>query len=41
MKRIAGEAKRQSLDFVLDREGANHTICSLDGVIIPIPVTAK
>ena len=37
VKRIAEEAKRQGLDFVLDREGANHTIYVLDGVLIPIP----
>ena len=37
VKRIAAEAKRQGLNFVLDREGANHTIYSLDGIIIPIP----
>ena len=37
VKRIAAEAKRQGLNFALDREGANHTIYSLDGIIIPIP----
>ncbi len=37
VRRITAEAKRQGLDFVLDREGANHTIYVLDGVIIPIP----
>jgi hypothetical protein len=37
VRRIAEEAKRQGLDFGLDREGANHTIYVLDGVIIPIP----
>ena len=36
MRRIAEEAKRQDLDFVLDREGAKHTIYVLDGVVIPI-----
>lgn len=37
MKRIAREAKAQGLGFTMDREGANHTIYMLDGVMIPIP----
>lgn len=37
MKRISREAKRQNLDFVLHREGGNHSIYTLDGVMIPIP----
>ncbi|TQM16268.1 hypothetical protein [Pseudonocardia kunmingensis] len=37
VKRISREAKRQNLDFALHREGANHTIYTLDGLKIPIP----
>lgn len=37
VKRISREAKRQNLDFVLHREGANHTVYLLDGTMIPIP----
>ena len=37
VKRISQEAKRQGLDFGLDREGANHKVYYLDGAMIPIP----
>lgn len=37
MKRIAAEAKRQGVAWRLTREGANHTVYALDGVVIPIP----
>jgi hypothetical protein len=33
---IAAAAKRAELKFMLLREGANHSIYDLDGVIIPI-----
>ena len=36
-RRIASEAKRQDLDWVVARQGANHTVYSLDGLKIPIP----
>lgn len=37
VKRISREAKRQGLGFTFDREGANHTVYLLDGLMIPIP----
>lgn len=37
VKKITKEAKRQGLGFVFDREGANHTVYKLDGLMIPIP----
>ena len=37
VKRIAKEAKRLGLPFGLEREGANHTVYNLDGLMIPIP----
>jgi hypothetical protein len=37
VKKITKEARRQKRVFTFDREGANHTVYRLDGVIIPIP----
>lgn len=37
VRRIGREAKRQNLDFGLDREGSNHTVYKLDGTMIAIP----
>jgi hypothetical protein len=37
IRRIAAEAKRLGLDWQLVREGANHSVYVLDGVMIPIP----
>ena len=37
VKRIAKEARTKGLTFDLEREGANHTVYRLDGVMIPIP----
>ena len=37
LKRIAAEAKRQNMNWALDRQGANHDVFSLDGLIIPVP----
>ena len=37
MKRIRREAVRQGLEFELGREGANHSVYLLDGLVIPIP----
>lgn len=37
IRRIASEAKRQKVEWTFHREGANHTIYTLDGVVIPVP----
>ncbi|MEV0066913.1 MULTISPECIES: hypothetical protein [unclassified Amycolatopsis] len=37
IKKIAAAAKKQGTEWVLVREGANHTVYALDGVVIPIP----
>ncbi|RJQ76257.1 hypothetical protein D5S17_18490 [Pseudonocardiaceae bacterium YIM PH 21723] len=34
---MAAAAKRKKVKWVLLREGANHTVYTLDGVMIPIP----
>ncbi len=36
VRKIAQEAKRQGIEWVMAREGANHTIYSLDGLMIPV-----
>ena len=36
VRKIAQEARRQGIEWVMVREGANHTIYSLDGLMIPI-----
>jgi alpha-L-fucosidase len=36
IKTIAAEAKRQGVVFGVEREGANHTVFNLDGLMIPI-----
>lgn len=37
MTRIRREAKRQNVDFGLDREGARHTVYRIGSQIVPIP----
>lgn len=37
VKKIAIEAKRQGVDWMLARKGANHTVYTLDGTVVPIP----
>lgn len=37
VKRIAAEAKRRGAEWTLLREGANHSVYTLGGVVIPIP----
>ena len=37
IKRIAKAARANNTEWVLDREGANHTIYRLGGEMIPIP----
>lgn len=37
VKKIAAEAKRQGVTWTLSREGANHTIYTLNGTVIPVP----
>jgi hypothetical protein len=37
VKKIAAEAKRSGAEWEFVREGANHTVYALDGVMIPIP----
>jgi len=37
VRRISKEAKRRNLGFGLLREGANHTIYSLDGLMVVVP----
>lgn len=36
LKTIAKAAKAAGLEWALDREGANHSVYSLDGLMIPI-----
>jgi alpha-L-fucosidase len=36
IKTIAAEAKRRGFTFGVEREGANHTVYNLDGLMIPI-----
>lgn len=36
IKAITKAAKAQGLSFDLDHEGGNHTVYSLDGLMIPI-----
>lgn len=36
LKKIGRAARRRGLTFVVLREGRNHTIYSLDGLMIPI-----
>ncbi|MGH8574397.1 MAG: hypothetical protein ACREX8_17735 [Gammaproteobacteria bacterium] len=36
IRKIAQEAKRHGIEWAVAREGANHTIYSLDGLMIPI-----
>jgi len=36
VRKIAQEARRQGIEWVMAREGANHTIFSLGGLMIPI-----
>ena len=37
VKKISKEAKQQGVQWALAREGANHSVYALDGVIVPIP----
>lgn len=36
MKRIAQAAREQGVEWTKAREGANHTVFSLDGLMVPI-----
>lgn len=37
VRAIADEAKKQGRSWELAREGANHTVYQLEGLMIPIP----
>jgi len=37
LRRIAAEARRQHVEWVIAREGANHTVYRLGSTLIPIP----
>jgi hypothetical protein len=37
LRKIASEAKRQEVKWTCNREGANHTVYDLDGLMIPVP----
>jgi hypothetical protein len=37
VKKIAAEAKQQDASWQLSREGANHSVYVLDGMVVPIP----
>jgi hypothetical protein len=37
VKKIAVAARRQKAEWKVLREGANHTIYTLDGTVIPVP----
>lgn len=36
VKAIRAEARRQGVNFHAEREGANHTVYNLDGLMVPI-----
>jgi hypothetical protein len=36
IRKIAAEAKRQSVDWTILREGGSHTVYSLGGVMVPV-----
>ena len=40
-KRIRQEARRQGVSWNLARQGANHVVYDLDGVMVPIPRHAE
>lgn len=37
IKRIRKAAKGKGLSFALDRNGSNHDVSTLDGLMIPVP----
>ena len=37
IKKIATAARKQEAEWILAREGANHTVYTLNGVVVPIP----
>lgn len=37
IKKIAAAARKRDAEWILSREGANHTVYTLNGVVIPIP----
>lgn len=37
LRKIAKASKSQRIEWVKDRNGANHDVYSLDGIMIPIP----
>jgi hypothetical protein len=37
IKKIAAAAKKQGVEWTLAREGANHTVYTLNGVLVPVP----
>lgn len=37
IKKIAAAAKKQGAEWILAREGANHTVYTLNGVVVPVP----
>lgn len=37
IKKIAAAARKQEAEWILAREGANHTVYTLNGVVVPIP----
>jgi hypothetical protein len=37
VRKIALEAKQQGASWQLSREGANHSVYVLNGVVVPIP----
>jgi len=37
IKKIAAAARKQEAEWILAREGAKHTVYTLNGVVVPIP----
>ncbi|HEY2060683.1 MAG TPA: hypothetical protein VGH57_20105 [Amycolatopsis sp.] len=37
IKKIAARARKHGAEWSLAREGANHTVYTLNGVLVPIP----
>ncbi|RZS44908.1 hypothetical protein EV193_101789 [Herbihabitans rhizosphaerae] len=37
IKKIAAAAKDREVEWILAREGARHTVYTLNGVLVPIP----
>lgn len=37
IKKVTTAARKQGAEWILDREGANHTVYTLNGLVVPVP----